>query len=179
MDLLPVTPMAPPGRAAEVRAHERMDGRREREGGAVHSRPPGSQLHVQLGRQRRGRTMGSWTQQQSTPAHGPVRTRWPLGATPGALPAFALRPAAVWAAATRGLSVSGALLSLCGMGHSGFHRPRHMRRGKTNSPAILHHLAWPCVGLPVTQAAASAGSLYRAQPSPCPVHSRQQCVPSC
>lgn len=57
--------------------------------------------------------------------------------------------------------------------------PRHMRRGKTNSPGHLHRLAWPYVGLSVTQAAASAGSLCRAQPSPCPVHSRPQCVPSC
>lgn len=145
----------------------------EREGGAVHSRSPGSQLHVQLGRQRRGHTVGSWTQQQSTPAHGPVRASWPLGATPGALSAFALRPAGVWAAGMRGLSVSGALLSLCGMGHSDFHPPQTHAQGQEQQPwpprTTWHGPVSGCLSLrlppPRASLQGSAQPLPGAQPS--------------
>lgn len=57
--------------------------------------------------------------------------------------------------------------------------PRHMLRGKSNSPG---HPAPP--GTALCRAVCHSGChlrglLCRAQPSPCPVHSRQQCVPSC
>lgn len=131
--LLPVTPMAPPGGAAEVRAHGWTDGWREREALFTAARLEASCTSSWAD----SGVAAPWAPGRSSRARLPTAQCTLAGPSVQPQEPSLLLPSGLWVSRPQprgAFSVSGVLLSSCGMGHSGFHPPRHLRRGKTNSP---------------------------------------------